>query len=196
MRLQRLIERLPVPVRRAGRWGEHLLATIGLLLIVYHVGFELNVIVSPSMSPTLQGTSKHNGDWILTERVTYWFRDPRRWEVVRFDMTDGTRVMKRVVALPGESVTLNRHDLMINGEHVPQPESLAEIKYYPYGNISQGREVTCTNGYFLLGDDSMDSQDSRYEGPIPEAEIAGRVWLRVWPLSRFGRVNLLKTAKR
>jgi len=123
MSLRTKIERLPVPDRRAGRWSEHLLASLGLLMIIYHVGFELSGMVSPSMSPTLQGTSKHNVDWILTERISCWFRDPRRWEVVRFDMAEGTRVMKRVVALPGENVTLHNHDLMINGMHVAQPES-------------------------------------------------------------------------
>lgn len=191
-RLRKLIDRLPPGLRRALRWGEHLLAVVGALMITYHVGFELNVMISPSMSPTLQGTSKDNGDWILTERVSYWFREPRRWEVVRFDMADGTPVMKRVVGLPDETVALDKFRLLIDGNHIPQPASIAELKYYSYGNISHGRTFTNGLGYYVLGDDSVDSYDSRYEGTVPKEKIAGRVWLRVWPPSRFGLVHTLK----
>jgi signal peptidase I len=190
-RLRRLIDRLPPPVRRTLRWGEHLLACIGAVLVVYHVGFELTVMISPSMSPTLQGTSRDNGDWILTERISYWFREPRRWEVVRFDMEDGTPVMKRVVGLPDETVALKKFRLLINEEVVPHPEPISHLKYYSYGNISHGRTFTNNHGYFVLGDDSVDSYDSRYEGTIPKEKIAGRVWLRVWPPSRFGLVHAL-----
>ncbi len=191
-RLGSLIDRLPPPIRGTLRWGEHLLASVGAVLVIYHLGFELTVMISPSMSPTLQGTSKENGDWILTERVSYWFREPRRWEVVRFDLADGTPVMKRVVALPGETVALKKFQLIINDAAVPQPDAIAHLKYYSYGNVSHGRTFTNRHGYYVLGDDSVDSLDSRYEGTIPQEKIAGRVWLRVWPPSRIGLVHTLK----
>ena len=176
-------------LRHGLRWGEHLLAIIGAVLIVYHLCFELSVMVSPSMSPTLQGTSRDNGDWVLTEKISYWFREPRRWEIVRFDLEDYTPVMKRVVALPNESVTIRTNHIRINGESVVRPDSITNLTYYSYGNLSHGRPVPCNHGYYVLGDDSRDSQDSRFEGAIPAKKIQGRAWLRVWPLKRFGRVK-------
>jgi signal peptidase I len=129
-----------------------------------------------------------DGDWILTERVSYWFRDPRRWEVVRFDNSEATPVMKRVVGLPHETVGIGRDTIIIDGEILERPRSTAQVRYYAYGNVSNGQRVDCGEAYYVLGDDSRDSWDSRFEGPVPKAKIAGRVWLRVWPLSRIGSV--------
>lgn len=176
-------------LRRGLRWGEHLLAAIGAALIIYHLGFELSVMVSPSMSPALQGTNHKNGDWVLTEKVTYWFREPRRWEVVRFDLEDYTPVMKRVVALPDETITIRTNHITINGESIQRPDSITDLTYFSYGNLTSGRPVPCDRGYYVLGDDSRDSQDSRFEGAIPPERIQGRAWLRVWPLRRFGWVK-------
>ena len=47
----------------------------------------------------------------------------------------------------------------------------------------------CGDGYFVLGDDTRDSQDSRFEGPVERRRIVGRVWLRIWPPRRIGWVN-------
>src|SRR5512140_1934777 len=94
--------------RRWGRWllrqFEHCLAMFGLGTLVYLGCFELVRMTSDSMAPTLQGTSWDNGDWVLSERVSGWFRNPRRWEVIALRNPGGVKVMKRVVGLPGEKV--------------------------------------------------------------------------------------------
>ncbi|MEK7271259.1 MAG: hypothetical protein AAB215_10005, partial [Planctomycetota bacterium] len=66
----------PSPVRRLLRIVERVLAGVGLLFIVYVLAFDLSVVASPSMSPTLQGTGSGpgQGDWVLAERASYWFR--------------------------------------------------------------------------------------------------------------------------
>lgn len=172
------------------RWGEHALAILGGLLVVYHVGFDTSVVVSSSMAPTLRGTSREEGEWVLLEKVSYWFRPPRRWEVVSFiDEEFNIQVTKRVVGLPGESVSLRDDRLHIDGEAVPVPESLGHLKYMQSGNLRRGRSVPCGDGYYVLGDDSMDSEDSRFTGPIARSSIRGRVWLVVSPLSAARFVN-------
>ncbi len=75
--------------RKAFRWAERGLATFGLLVLVYLAFFDVSVMVSGSMSPALQGTSRDNGDHILTEKVSKWFRAPRRWEVITFINDEG-----------------------------------------------------------------------------------------------------------
>jgi signal peptidase I len=126
-----------------------------------------------------------DGDWVLSERVSYWFRRPRRWEVVAFESNDGLPVMKRVVGLPGEEVALRQGRVLINGSPAAYPAELEGIKYVPGGMLDRGRAAKCGEGYFVLGDDSQDSQDSRYDGPVAPGRIERRVWLVVWPLSRL-----------
>jgi signal peptidase I len=170
------------------RWSEHTLALVGLLCVVYFSCFDLSMIVSPSMSPTLTGNERQ-GDWVLTERVSYRFRQPRRWEIVRFPNVDGYTVMKRVVGLPGESVAVHDGRPLIDGQRVPLPKRLDFLHYYAFGNLSQGRAFADGAGYFVMGDDSKDSQDSRFDWPVKPETIAGRAWMILWPLNRFGFVT-------
>ena len=55
--------------------------------------------------------------------------------------------------------------------------------------MAQGKTVACGRGYFVMGDDSRDSEDSRFEGPIVPERILFRARFRVWPRSRIGWVN-------
>jgi len=159
-------------------------------MLLYFVAFDLSVVFSESMSPALQGTSFANGDCVLTEKISYRLRAPQRWEVVTFIDDTGLRVMKRVVGLPGEQIRLRRgQPLEIDGRPLDIPERLPYLHYIPYGNLADGKPVACGTGYYLLGDDSRDSNDSRFEGSVPRAKILGRAWLIVGPRPRYGFVN-------
>lgn len=174
---------------RVLRFVEHVFAALGVMFLAYHLLFDLSVVASNSMSPTLRGTSRENGDRVLTEKLTFLLRGPRRWELVAFRNTEGSQVMKRVVGLPGEKVSLIDGRLYVNASPVARPESLDGIEYLAYGRLYKARRSDCGDGYFVLGDDSRDSQDSRYEGPVGPRQIAGRPWLVVWPPARIGFVN-------
>jgi signal peptidase I len=137
------------------------------------------------MSPTLQG-DEHSGDWVLAEKITYRFRKPRRWEVVEFTNYEGLQLMKRLAAFPGESLAIKDHQLQINGTPAAPPNP---ITYYPEGNLTAGKTFHVANGYYVLGDDSIDSQDSRYDGPVPPKKIRARALLILWPPSRIGFVH-------
>jgi signal peptidase I len=176
-------------VRLIFRWAERGLAVVGLCCIVYHWCFELTVMTSDSMSPTLRGTSYENGDRILVEKVTGWFRSPRRWEVYFLYDAEGTPVAKRIVGLPGEAVSLKENRISINGREIQRPRELQALNYFPFGSLAGGREATCGKGYFVFGDDSQDSYDSRYLGPVDPRQLRGRVWCIVWPPSRTGWIH-------
>jgi signal peptidase I len=176
--------------RRALRFLERIFAIVGFLFFVYITCFHLSVISSGSMSPTLHGEDMSSGDVVLAEKVSFWFRKPHRWEVVLFHDELGVQIMKRVVGLPGETVYLkDMKTVLINGQTMPFPPSLQSQRYYSFGLLAPGKMASSGNGYFVLGDDSRDSQDSRFTGPIQWEHIKGRAWLRVWPPSRFGVVN-------
>jgi signal peptidase I len=171
--------------RRLVRWTEHLLAVFGLFFIVYHVCFDLSVMTSGSMSPTIRGTSEADGDWVLTEKVSYRLRRPRRWEIVTFRSKDQLQVMKRVAGVPGETVAIHDKAVRVDGGAVERPGALAALSYFAYGCLKGGRTAACGDGYFVLGDHSVDSFDSRFEGPVKDKQIIGRAWLVVWPPSRI-----------
>lgn len=171
-----------VTLRVLFRVARDAFAVIGFALVVYHSCFHTSRVVSESMAPTLWGTSHTSGDLVLTEKVSYHFRAPRRWEVVTFPGPGGVVIMKRVVGLPGETVSLNSdRQVVINGQVLERPKELASLKYYPYGNLSGGAEVYCDDGYYVLGDDSRDSDDSRFNGLLLPELILGRAWAVLAP---------------
>lgn len=170
---------------------EHALALVGLGTIVYCTCFDLSRVVTPSMSPTLQGNDWRGGDLVLTERVSYWFRRPRRWEVMTLRNRNGMQVMKRVVGLPGERVQmLAGGEIVIDGQAIARPPQLDQLDYFPFGNLTSDKPpVECGAGYFVLGDFSRDSDDSRFNGPVETDQLMGRAWLILAPAGRRGFVN-------
>ncbi|MEK6247797.1 MAG: signal peptidase I, partial [Planctomycetales bacterium] len=103
---------------------------------------------------------------------------------------NGTEVMKRVVGLPGESIRISRRRrIYINGKEIEPPEGLKFLSYLPFGNLTDGDPVSCSDGYYVLGDDTIDSDDSRFNGPIKRDQLVGRAWLIINPDSRRGFVN-------
>jgi signal peptidase I len=176
-------------LRSLFRWIERGLAVFGGLVIVYWLTLDLSVIVSPSMQPTLQGMDVESGDRVITEKVSYWFRKPRRWEVITFITPLGEKRMKRVVGLPGETVQIPEPGkLTIDGKPIELPATL-NVRYLRFGNLIGAAKVPCKDGYYLLGDDLKDSDDSRFNGPTPAKDVMGRAWLIVSPWSRVGRVK-------
>jgi signal peptidase I len=176
-------------LRRALRWTEHLLACIGAGFLIYHFTLELAVMTSESMAPALEGTSYENGDHILVEKVTGRLRAPRRWEIYSYYDDNGILVMKRVVGLPGEKISIKDRTLLINGSPLKLPQEIPVARYYAYGKLEKGQEVDCGPGYFMLGDASVDSLDSRFTGPVTADRFRGRAWCIVSPAGRRGFVR-------
>jgi signal peptidase I len=157
--------------------------------MLWHLCLDLVVMTSESMAPTLRGTAYENGDRILVEKVTGWFRSPKRWEIHYLYDKEGTPVTKRIIGLPGEKISLRDNRIYANGKEVPRPAALNSVQYFAYGNLAGGREFDCGQGYFVLGDDSRDSYDSRYLGAVRPAQFRGRVCCVLWPFSRMGFVH-------
>jgi signal peptidase I len=182
------------PRRRVVRWLlrqiERGLALFGLGMLIYFTCFHTARIATDSMAPTLQGEKAAVADLVLTERISYWFRQPRRWEVITFRNDDGIQIMKRVIGLPGERVGMRRGGrIFIDGREIHLPEQLGFLKYFPYGNLLDNEYVPCGDGYYVLGDYSRDSVDSRFNGPVRPDQLIGRAWLILAPSPRRGFIN-------
>jgi signal peptidase I len=152
-------------------------------------------IPSASMEPTLHGCNTCNDDHVLVNKLAYDLHGVHRGDVVVFDRPSTWQVaephlIKRVIGLPGDVLTVRRDRLYVNGWELVEPylapscgplSSLGEAPTAPrdrYGPVPAG-------DVFVMGDNRCDSADSRAFGPVPESDIIGRAFVIVWPLSRL-----------
>ncbi len=166
---------------------------VAILLHLFVV--QLFYIPSGSMEPTLQ-----IGDRILVSKLSYDFHSVHRGDIVVFDRpaTENcggpvvSDLVKRVIGLPGETISLSRGNVYINGKELDQswlPAS-EQGKTFPAGppgtpyNLSRPYRIPADH-YFMMGDNRTESCDSRYWGPIDGNLIVGKVDVRVWPLTAF-----------
>ncbi len=129
----------------------------------------------------------HSGDFILTDKITYRFRPPQRGEVVIFHPPNNPKVeyIKRIIALPGEKISINQGQIYINGqklkeEYLPRPYNILPA------DLIQGKKelIVPPQSYFVLGDNRTSSYDSRFFGVVEKQFISGRALFRYWPPQR------------
>jgi signal peptidase I len=139
------------------------------------------LVSGTSMVPTFS-----NGDYVLTDELTYRIRPPERGEVVVFhDVSDpSTYLIKRIIGLPGETVIIKNNTVTIENKQNPNGFGLNET-YLPVGTITSGDEdiTLSSSSYFMMGDNRAVSYDSRSWGPLPASNIVGLVRFRLWPLN-------------
>lgn len=183
---------------QSNRW---IVELVGVVLVAIIVAVLLRTFVvatysipSGSMEPTLQ-----IGDRIVVNKLSYHLHGVDRFNIVVFSTPPNedcagppvADLVKRVIGLPGETISLQDGSVYINGKFLPEPflpksvrtetypgpSSAASSLHHPY-KIPAG-------DVFVMGDNRPNSCDSRYWGPIQESTIVGKVDLRIWPLSRF-----------
>lgn len=140
-----------------------------------------------SMEDTL-----NNGNHLLLEKVSYWFGDPERYDVVVFQPYDTDEEMyyiKRIIGLPGETVQILDNIIYINGE--PLQENHGKENEIRDNGIASEPVTLGEEEYFVLGDNRNSSKDSRSEsvGAIKRDSILGKAWCRFWPLNKFGFIK-------
>jgi signal peptidase I len=174
-------------------------------IIIQSFFIKAFIIPSSSMSPTLQ-----IGDRVMVEKVTYYFTKPHRGDIIvfRYPPSDPkalntnsvlywpvqqigetlhithrgtTPYVKRVIGTGGDTVELRKGKLYVNGKRIQEN--------YIVDDGSDYGPIKVPNGMlFCLGDNRPNSRDSRYWGMVPIRAVIGRVFLRWWPLRRFGSV--------
>lgn len=168
---------------------ETLVIAMSLFLVVYLFAMQPHQVNGQSMVPNFQ-----SGEYVLTDKVSYKFRDPVRGEVVVFHAPDAARCpkgtgcdfIKRILAVPGETVAVQNDSVIVNGQPLPEPYIPEEFETLA-GAFTKGRTITLgPNEYFAVGDNRPYSSDSRAWGPITKDEIVGRAFFRYWPLQSVG----------
>lgn len=157
-------------------------AVVSALFIITFVGQSF-VVEGSSMLPNLR-----DGERLLVEKITYRFRDPSYGEVVVFHHPNepSKRLIKRVIGVPGDTVTVAQGRVHING--IPLDEDYINGPMVRWQQI--GPLVVPEGHYFLLGDNRNASLDSRDPslGFVPKSRIVGRAIVRYWPLPRVAAV--------
>ncbi len=142
------------------------------------------LVSGASMVPTFA-----NGDYVLVDELSYYFRAPQRGEVIvfRYPNDESTYFIKRVIGLPGEHVTIRDGKVSALSADAQAGKTLAE-SYLPAGTITSPHQggrtefVLGAHQYFVLGDNRSYSFDSRDWGFVDSKEIMGAVRLRLWPI--------------
>ena len=154
-------------------------------VLVWYFGEKVSTI-GDSMNPRLE-----NGDITLMNRLVYEVRKPKRGEVIAFRPNGGETshcYIKRVIGLPGETVSYEDGRILIDGEAIEENYVTTQIEDAGLLEepISLGQDE-----YFVLGDDRKNSEDSRSAnvGNVKQSEIAGKVWIVISPIKHFGFVK-------
>ena len=176
-------------------WAESILIAFLLAMVIRTFLVQAFKIPTGSMRMTLI-----EGDAILVNKFIYGARvpladirlpamnEPQRGDVVVFIFPQDTKkdFIKRVVGLPGETVEIKNGTIYINDKPVIDPV-LSQKYYYnrgDYGDLGK-KIVVPSDSYFVLGDNSASSQDSRYWGFVPRSNVLGKAMVIYWPPNRI-----------
>lgn len=169
--------------RMALEWVGLIVLALVIAVLIKTFLFQAFYIPSESMVPTLKVN-----DRVLVNKLAYKLHPVHRDDIIVFKAPPGTDpsindLVKRVIGLPGETVAAHGGHVYIDGKQLSEP-------YLPAGTLTSDFPPyhIPANSYWVMGDNRDNSKDSR-EFPahfITKGNIVGRVFIRIWPLSRFG----------
>lgn len=169
------------------------LAEVVVLALILYFGISFAVqtvhVEGLSMFATLD-----DNDYLIANKVDYRLHPPQRGDIVILrPPTDNSKdFIKRIIALPGETLLIRDGVVYINGHRLDEPylpEAWTYMNTWPSDQtLYPNGQVIPPNQYFVMGDNRNRSQDSRVFGPIGRDRIDGRAWFRIWPLDHFGNI--------
>lgn len=149
-----------------------------LFLMIYVV--SITQVVGNSMHSTLE-----NGEVLILNKFKYRFMDIERGDIISLQYADTKYLIKRVIGLPGDSVSIRDNTLYINGELYVESYLDEGLVYDDFELSSLGYDKIPEDMYLVLGDNREDSLDSREIGLIRRDDIIGKVSFRIWPLNKL-----------
>lgn len=155
-----------------------------IFALIYLFVSQPHKVSGNSMVPTFK-----NGDFILTDKLSYRFGDPKKGDIIVLkNPRDETQdFIKRIIATPGDSLRIENFSILINSQTLPEPYLPTDTKTRSGNFLTEGSEVKVgPNQYFVFGDNRNHSSDSREWGAVTKEEIVGKVFFRYWPPKSFG----------
>lgn len=169
-------------------WLKAVFIALILAFVIRYFLFAPIVVDGQSMMPTLQ-----NEDRLIVNKIGYTIGKPDRFDIVVFHATEDKDYIKRVIGIPGDSISYVNDVLYINGEQVDEPY-LDEYKETSFGLPFTGdftledytNQAVVPEGHiFVLGDNRQHSKDSRHIGFIPYERVVGSANVVFWPFSEI-----------
>ena len=194
--IDRLTQGLPHGWRLTIDWLVTIIGAIAIVLAIKAWVVNPYRIPSSSMEPTLHCAKP--GDWclagtndrVLVNRLAYRFESPKRGQIVVFTAPPatgrcgpgdgGSTFVKRLIGLPGDTVTERNGLISVNGKRLAEPYVEPALRDH-----QSGRWQVPAGRYFFLGDDRVHSCDSRVWGSVPRHSLIGPVLLTYWPPDRI-----------
>ena len=156
---------------------------IGIALLVAFV-VRTFVLAHFVVDGTSMSTTLHDGDRVFVNKLSYRLHDPNRGDVVVLHELQGAAerdLIKRVVALPGETIEVRNCEVFIDGQRLEEPYLDPEV-VTPDNCGGETPPTTVPEDHvFVMGDNRGGSLDSRNLGPIDEDDLVGRAFVVFWP---------------
>jgi signal peptidase I len=180
----------PTPIRNKKILKDLISYTLTALVIVLPVRMWVAqpfVVNGGSMDTTFA-----NGEYLIVDELSYRFEEPARGDVIvfKYPIDPKKYFIKRIIGLPGETVSVKDQVVTITNTENPKGMVLKEnyIHSQTFGNI---KTTLKADEYFVMGDNRLVSSDSRFWGNLPKKNITGRPILRLLP---YTRINYLPGA--
>lgn len=160
---------------------------IAIFLFLYLLVLQPHKIKGQSMEPNFQ-----DGEYLLTDKVTYRFSQPKRGDVIVFEApgTNNEEFIKRIIGLPSDKIGLKNGSVLINDQSLD--EQYLDDNLSTDGGIflKEGETVTVPEDFiFVMGDNRKASSDSRTWGFVAKNKITGRAWITYWPPPKLGFIE-------
>jgi signal peptidase I len=151
-----------------------------LIFLVIRLVIQSYHVDGPSMQPGLT-----SDEYVLVNKAAYLFHQPERGDVIVFHYPRDTRqdYIKRIIGLPGDTIQIDSTHVWVNGELLNEP--YITIPANPFAKIWK----VPANSYFVLGDNRLVSDDSRYWDYVPKDFIVGKAVIVYWPIKDWKFIN-------
>ena len=151
-----------------------------LILFIIRLAVQSFRTDGQSMEPNF-----HTGEYVLVNKVAYFFQEPHRGDVIVFHYPFDIHkdFMKRVIGMPGDTIQTTETQVLVNGEILHEPYVSLPL------NFESRTWKLGTNESFVMGDNRDNSLDSRIWGPLEQKYIVGKVMVVYRPVTTWSVVN-------
>lgn len=168
---------VPAPLEEKMNWGRFIFDVVETLVLAAILFLGINAVSARvrvdgfSMIPTLE-----DGEFVLVSKLNYQFGDVERGDIIvfHFPMDPQQELIKRVIGLPGDKVSVQNGTVSVNGQQLTEPYIAAAPTYSGEWEVPEGQ-------LFVLGDNRNDSSDSHSWGYLPFEKVVGKAVVIYWP---------------